>query len=56
MGKTGDLFTNIGDIKGAYSARMQTTKDRNDRALTEAEEMKQREQEYRGELHRQRSQ
>ena len=46
MGKTGDLFTNIGDIKGAYSARMQTTKDRNNRALTEAEEIKKRWQEY----------
>ena len=42
MGKTRDLFMKIGDIKGAYSARMQTTKDRNNRALTEAEEMKPR--------------
>ena len=55
MGKTRDLFMNIGDIKGTYSARMQTTKDRNDRELTEAEEMKKREQEYREELYRQRS-
>ena len=29
MGKTGDLFKNIRDIKGTFHARMGTTKERN---------------------------
>ena len=29
LGKTGDLFKNIRDIKGTFHARMGTTKERN---------------------------
>ena len=42
MGKTKDHFNKSGDIKGAFQARMGTTKDRNDNDLTEAEEIKKR--------------
>ena len=37
-----DLFRKIGDIKGIFHARMGTIKDRNDKDLTEAEEIKMR--------------
>ena len=40
MGKTRDLFKKIGDIKGAFHAKMGMIKDRNDKKLTEAEEIK----------------
>ena len=40
-----DLFRKIGDIKGIFHARMGTIKDRNDKDLTEAEEIKKRWQE-----------
>ena len=40
MGKTRDLFKKIGDIKGAFHARMGMIKDRNGKDLTEAEESK----------------
>ena len=40
MGKTRDLFKKTGDIKGIFHARMSTTKDRNGKDLTEAEEIK----------------
>ena len=43
MGKTRDLFNKIGDIMGLFHARMGTIKDRNDKGLTVAEEMKKRE-------------
>ena len=46
MGKTRDLFKNIGDIKGIFHARMGMIKDRNGKDLTEVEEIKQRWQEY----------
>ena len=49
MGKTRDLFNNIGDTKGTFHAKMGTIKDRKDRNgknLTEAEEIKKRWQEY----------
>ena len=49
MGKTRDLFNNIGDSKGTFHAKMGTIKDRKDRNgknLTEAEEIKKRWQEY----------
>ena len=36
----------IGDIKGTFYARMDTIKDRNDKDLTEAKEIKKRWQEY----------
>ena len=45
MGKTRDLFKNIGDAKGIFHAKMGSIKDRNGMDLTEAEDMK-RWQEY----------
>ena len=45
MGKARDLFKKI-DIKGIFHARMGTIKDRNDKHITEAEEIKKRWQEY----------
>ena len=50
MGKTGDLFKKIRDIKGTFQAKMDTIKDRNGRNLTEAEEIKKRWEEYTEEL------
>ena len=52
IGKTRDRFKKIRDIKGTFHARMDTIKDRNGKDLTEAEEMKQRRQEYTKELYR----
>ena len=46
MGKTGDLFKKIGDIKGIFLANMGTIKDRNSMDLTGAEDIKKRWQEY----------
>ena len=46
MGKTRDLFNKIGDTKGLFHAKMDTIKDRNSMDLTEAEEIKKRQQEY----------
>ena len=46
MGKTRDLFKNIRDIKGTFHAKMGSIKDRNGMALTEAEDIKKRWQEY----------
>ena len=46
MGKTRDLFKKTGDIKETFNARMGMVKDRNDKDLTEAEEIKKRWQEY----------
>ena len=45
MGKTRNLFKQIGDIKGTFHARMGMIKDRNVMALREAEEIKKRWQE-----------
>ena len=42
MGKTRELFKNIGDTKGTLHAKMSTIKDRNCKDLTEAEEIKKR--------------
>ena len=50
MGKTRDLFKKIRDTKGIFHAKMVTTKDRNGRDLTEAEDIK-RWQEYTEELY-----
>ena len=50
MGKTRDLFKKIRDTKGTFHAKMGTIKDRNDRDLTEAEDIKKRWQEYTEEL------
>ena len=46
IGKTRDLFEKIGDIKGILLARMGMIKDRNGKAVTEAEEIKKRCKEY----------
>ena len=46
MGKTRDLFKKIRDTKGTCHAKMGTIKDRNSKDLTEAEEIKKRQQEY----------
>ena len=48
MGKTRDLFKKIRDTKGTLHAKMGSIKDRNGMALTEAEDIKKRWQEYRG--------
>ena len=50
MEKTGDLFKKIRDTKGTFHAKMGTIKDRNGMALTEAEDIKKRWQEYTEEL------
>ena len=52
MGKTGDLFKEIGDIKGTFHARMGKIKDRNSKELTEAEEVNKMWQEYTEELYK----
>ena len=52
MGKTRDLFKNIGDIKWIFHAKMGTIKSRNGEDLTEAEEIKKRWQEYTEELYK----
>ena len=46
MGKTRDLLKKIGDTKRTFLAKMGSIKDRNGRDLTEAEEIKERWQEY----------
>ena len=53
MGKTRDLFKKIRDTKGTFHANIGTIKDRNGRALTEAEDIKKRWQEYTEELYKQ---
>ena len=40
MGNTRDLFNKIGDTKGTFHGKMVIIKDRNDKELTEAEEIK----------------
>ena len=53
MGKTRDLFKKIRDTKGIFHAKMDMQiKDRNSRDLTEAEDIKKRQQEYTGELYK----
>ena len=42
-GKTRDLFKKIGDIKESFYAKMDMTKDKNIRDLTEAEDIHQEE-------------
>ena len=55
MGKRRDLFKKIRAAKTTFPAKMGTIKDRNDRDLTEAEDIKKRQQEhkelYREDLH-----
>ena len=52
MGKTRDLFKKMRDTKGTYHAKMGTIKDRNGMDLTEAEDIKKRQQEYTEELYK----
>ena len=52
MGKTRDLFKKIRDTKGTFHAKMGSIKDRNGMALTEAEDIKKRWQEYTEELYK----
>ena len=52
MGKTRDLFKKIRDTKGTFHAKIGTIKDKNGKDLTEAEEIKNRWQEYRKELYK----
>ena len=52
MGKSRDLFRRIGDTKGKFHVRMGTTKDRNCKDLTEAEDIKKRWQEHTEELYK----
>ena len=52
MGKTRALFKKIRDTKGIFHAKMGTIKDRNGMDLTEAEDIKERWQEYTEELYK----
>ena len=52
MGKTRDLFKKIRDTNGRFHAEMGSIKDRNGVALTEAENIKKRWQEYTEELYK----
>ena len=52
MGKTRDRLKNIRDTKGPFHAKMGTIKDRNGMDLTEAEDIKERWQEYTEELYK----
>ena len=55
MGKTRDLFKKIRDTTGTFHAKMGSIKDRNGMDLTEAEDIKNRWQEYTEELYNKRS-
>ena len=55
MGKTRHLFKKIRDTKGTCHAKMGTIKDRNGVDLTEAEDIKNKWQEYTEELYKKRS-
>ena len=46
MGKTRYLFKKIGDTKGIFHAKIGAKEDKNGKDLTEAEEIKERWQEY----------
>ena len=52
MGKTRDLFQKIRDTKGTFHAKMGSIKDSNGLDLTEAEDIKNRWQEYTEELYK----
>ena len=52
MGKTSDLLRKIRDTKGIFHAKMGTIKDRNCMDITEAEDIKERCQEYTEELYK----
>ena len=52
MGKTRDLFKKISDTKGIFHAKMGLIKNRNGMDLTEADDIKKRQQEYTEELYK----
>ena len=52
MGKPRDLFKKIRDTKGTSHAKMGSIKDRNGMDLTEAEDIKKRQQEYTEKLYK----
>ena len=52
MEKTRDLFKEIRATKGKFHAKMGSIKDRNGMALTEAEDIKKKQQEYTEELYK----
>ena len=52
MGKTGNLFKKVGDIKGIFHAWKGTIKNRSSKDLTEAEKIKKRWQKYTKELYK----
>ena len=52
MGKTRDPFKKTREAKGIFHAKMGTIKDRNGMDLTEAEDIKNRWQEYTEELYK----
>ena len=52
MGKTRDLFKKMRDTKGTFPAKMGSINDRNSLNLTEAEDTKNRWQEYTEELYK----
>ena len=52
MGRTRDLFKKIRDTKGTFLAKMGSIKDRYGMGLTEAEDIKKRQQEYTEELYK----
>ena len=52
MGNTRDLFKKIRDTKGTFHAKMSSIKDRHRVDLTEAEDIKNRWQEYTEELYK----
>ena len=55
MGKIRDLFKKIRATKGKFHAKMGSIKDRNDMDQTEAEDIKERWQEYTEELDKKRT-
>ena len=52
MGKTRDLFKKVRDTKGTFPAKVNKINDRNGMDLTEAEDIKNRWQEYTEELYK----
>ena len=46
LGKTRDLFKKMRDAKGIFHEKMDIIKNRNDKELTEAEDIKKRWQEF----------
>ena len=55
MRKTRDLFNKVRDTKKTFHAKMDTIKDRTEKDLTEAEDIKKRWQEYTEKLCKKRS-